>query len=105
MTPPQRILTVCLRGNSRSAALTWVLKEEMGRDAVAVGWSTAGPELMQTLCAWAQVVVVMESHMLERIPPPFRDKVKACDVGPDRWVNPSNPELQGIVRKWAKENL
>lgn len=81
------------------------MKEEFGRDAVAVGWSTAGPELMRVLCAWAQVVVVMQEKFRERIPVEFRSKVVACDVGEDVWVNPRHPELQAKCREWVKGAL
>jgi predicted protein tyrosine phosphatase len=82
-----------------------VLKEEFGRDAVAIGWSTAGSELMRTLCAWAQVVVIMQEKFRGRIPKEFASKVIACDVGEDVWVNPRHPELQGLCREFVKKEL
>lgn len=85
--------------------MTWVLKEEFSRDAVAIGWSAAGPELMRTLCEWADVVVVMETKFKKHIPPDFHPKVKICDVGDDRWVNPRHPELQELCRNFAAKEL
>lgn len=82
-----------------------MLKEEFGRDAVAIGWSTAGPELMNALCAWAQVVVIMQEAFRARIPAAFAAKVIACDVGEDVWVNPRHPDLQGICREFVKKEL
>jgi predicted protein tyrosine phosphatase len=102
---PQRILAVCLRGNSRSAAMAWVLKEEFERDAVCIGWSAAGPELMDTLCRWAEVVVVMEGKFAKHIPAAYAEKIKVCDVGDDRWVNPRHPELQELCRNFAAKEL
>ena len=91
------ILTVCHYGHSRSVAAAMVLHRR-GIPAIACGLGTAGPWL-PTLFSSASKIVVMDRGMLVDIPEEFRDKAVACHVGPDRWSNPYNRELQALVEQ------
>lgn len=93
-----KYLCVCDGGNVRSAALAFVLKQEKRREAIAVGRLCVSPETMRMLCVWADRIVVMQRHMTESILPEYAAKVRAVDVGPDRFGIFIHPELLPMVR-------
>lgn len=92
----RRWLCVCTYGHSRSVALVRELHHH-GIPAVACGHATAGDGLY-TLSGWADVIALVAGEGLTRIPENCRHKVVSFDVGPDRWSNPYNAELAGIMR-------
>lgn len=105
MSKRKKVLAVCLHGNSRSAALTWRLKnDEFNCDAIPIGWAIANKDTLDMLCNWADVIVVMWDRFIQNIPEDFRRKLVVCNLGNDRWVNPIHPEIQELVTKWAREN-
>ena len=83
--------------NSRSVALGYVLKYGLGHDSIACSWEKNSPETIAMLCAWADRVIVVEGHMVEKIPQMFHVKLSVYDVGPDRWFNGLHPELIEIL--------
>jgi len=91
------ILTVCAYGHSRSVA---AVRYFHGRniDAIACGFQTAGA-WFPVLCATATWIVIMDEDMMTVIPVAFRDKVRVCHVGRDRWSNPYNGELAALVKE------
>ena len=95
-----RILTVCQRGNSRSVALAYILKDGMGYDDVlACGITTTHPDTFQMLGNWAdKIFVPAEKGIYDMIPFEFRGKTVNIDIGLDRWGNPMHPELLAISR-------
>lgn len=101
-----KILCVCQGGTCRSVGLARVLKDRdvAGRnhDAVAASWQWNSPQTLEMLGQWAELVVVMEPWMVERLPQPIRAKTAVCDVGPDRYGTPINPELVAQCLAWAK---
>lgn len=90
-------LCVCQYGHSRSVAMVRELHSR-GLPAVACGWATAGTGL-HWLSQWADVIFVMQAEFSQYVPEPYRHKVVAMDVGPDRWVNPYHPELAALVKR------
>lgn len=88
-----KILCMCQRGNVRSAALAFLLKDYYGHDAVAIGWETAGVELKGMLFPWADLIVVLEPYMLDHVPEPHLIKTRVADVGPDGFGSPRHPVL------------
>lgn len=100
------ILTICQGGAVRSVCLARLLKDKdvVGRtnDAIAASWQWNSGMTLLMLGAWADLVVVMEPYMLEKIPSTLRDKAKICDVGPDRFGNSQNPELIAICLRWME---
>jgi predicted protein tyrosine phosphatase len=104
----KKILCVCEGGSNRSVCVTNWLKNslENGHDAIAAGWRFNDFDTLAMLCAWAQIIIVMEPYMVEKIPPVFKDKIKICDVGPDVYGNPKHPALINKVVPWLlKEGL
>ena len=101
-----RILTICEGGTVRSVSLARILKDEEvdGRthDAVAASWRWNTKETLWMLCIWADLIVVMEDYMREHVSDVFHNKLKVCDVGPDRYGNWFNSELMAQCTAWAK---
>ena len=97
------ILTVCQRGNVRSATLATVLKDYYGqKDVIPVGYETTSPDVMKHLCDLATVVFITKSGMEAHIPPHFYHKVVLVDIGDDIWGQPMHPE---IVRRCLEARL
>lgn len=96
-------LCVCQYGHSRSVALARVL-HGLGRSAVACGWGTAGTGLPH-LCWWADKILILDSGFIKYIPETYRFKIVDFHVGPDRWSNPYNQELLGILKQMVNEKL
>ena len=100
----QNIVTVCSAGLCRSVSLADVLKLHFEPcDVLPVGVDrNFGAKDM--LFEWADKIVVMYHKFEKRIPEKYAHKVLLCDVGPDTYGTPKNPELIGKVWRWAREN-
>ena len=100
-THSDRVLCVCQYGHSRSVALARLFHAH-NISAVSIGWQTAGHKFTETLVRQSTKIVTLQDGYLGKIlnqinclAPPH-----VCfDVGPDRWVNPYNPELADLVAK------
>ena len=88
-----KILCMCQRGNTRSAALAYLLKDFYGHDAIAAGWQSNGFEIRKVLSDWADVVIVMQPDMVVCVDEPNRNKVRVLDVGPDTYLHSRDPVL------------
>lgn len=90
---------MCQRGNVRSVALAYLLKDyHGGHDAVAIGWQTAGKELKDFLFTWADKIIVLEPYMCQHVPEAYKAKTEIYDVGPDGYGNPRHPGLLEKLR-------
>lgn len=91
-----KIVCVCAAGNVRSVGLARVLKGDVGgrHDAVAIGHQTAGEELKSLLFNWADRIVVMTEGIRSHVPAEHAHKLLVCEVGPDVYGDPRNPELR-----------
>lgn len=99
-----KIVCVCQRGNVRSTALAYLLKDyHGGQDAIAIGWQTAGVELQRFLFEWSERIFVLESYIEQKIPVEYRPKVFVFDVGPDVYGDAKNTvllnKLEDLLRK------
>lgn len=94
-----KILTVCQRGNCRSVATAYILKDRMGVfDAIAMGVETASPETQKMLLEWAdKIIVVGQKYIYDKVPKGFEDKMHWLDIGPDVWRNPTDENLLGLL--------
>lgn len=97
-----KYLIVCDGGNVRSAAIATTLKLDYGREAIAVGRLFMAPQTMKMLSDWANIIVLVQEHMIESIPKVNRKKVLVTDVGVDRWGIKIPPELNSIADQAAK---
>lgn len=102
LSKPPRVLCICAAGNSRSAALAYLLKG-MGVEAIAVGADVHSSETLLTLSRWATHVVVMRDTILDRIPIELRDRAYLCDVGADRYFRGHSEELLDQCRAFIED--
>lgn len=93
----KKFLCVCDGGNVRSHALAFHLKWDRKQEAIAAGRLHLSVETMSMLCEWADVIVLMEPHMVSSIPTMQMHKIVVMDVGPDRWGVYVHPELWKAV--------
>ena len=99
----KKILCVCEGGFTRSVCLAMHLKHtNRGHDALAASWRFNDPETLEILCAWAEMIVIMQPNMILKIPPVHRGKTKCCDVGPDNYGHSLVPELVKKVSDWSR---
>lgn len=101
-----RILCVCEGGFTRSVCLAGHLRNRNGtpcHDALAIAWRFNSPETLEMMSRWAEMIVVMEPYMVEKIPAAWREKVTICDVGPDRYGQSLHPELVQQIREWSRK--
>lgn len=99
-----KYLCVCQGGNVRSVTLAYILKYERGLEALAMGWEPNTQETRDMLCDWADLIIVMETHMKDKLPERYHDKVKVCDVGPDRWFRSLDSDLGSVIREKLSED-
>lgn len=100
-----KILTVCRAGLVRSVSLADVLKLHFEpTDVIPIGIDFNDSETKVLLYEWADKIVVMEEHYLDKIPLEFREKTLVCEVGPDTYGHSKNPELIDKVFTWTREN-
>lgn len=99
---PFRVLAVCERGNSRSHAMTWLLKDCFGVESIACGIRAVGAETWQLLYDWADIVVLMHAPLLKFIPSANRDKIVICEVGPDVYWRVPSSTLCDLCERFIK---
>ncbi len=97
-----KILCVCARGNSRSVALAYILKDQMNLDAIAIGIEAASEETKEMLYKWADKIILVDKT-LDKIPEKYRSKLKIWDVGRDRFFRGFEPELLQIYTDYIKK--
>jgi hypothetical protein len=105
----RKFLAVCHGGNNRSAALTRILHDEMGQEAVPIGWSRHTEQSLNHFCEWADYVIAMTAEIATHIPMKFKDKIRVVDVGEDTYGNPYHAvltaSLRSIVREWQQQEF
>ena len=98
-----KILCLCHRGNSRSVALAWILKDHMGQEAIATGMEIMSEETKKMLFDWAERIILVDKNFLPEIPEKYRDKLKIWDVGPDRFFRGFEQSLLDTYVKYINE--
>lgn len=88
-----KILCICERGNSRSVALAYLLKDGLNQDAIAMGIHTAGDDTKEMLYQWAESIILVDKRLEEEIPEQYHHKMVIWDVGPDRYFLGFHPDL------------
>lgn len=99
-----KILCVCARGNSRSVALAWILKDHLGLDAIAMGIEANSPETKDMLFKWADKIVLVDKSFEPQIPDEFKPKLKIYDVGGDRFFRGFEPELLNMYSEYLQKD-
>src|SRR3990167_1193259 len=96
-------LCVCEGGNVRSVAMAKELKQRYHQDALAVGIRKNDQANVAMLCAWADVIVLMQPEFGYKLIRSMRRKVRVVDVGVDRYHTATHPELVAQVSAAAKQ--
>ncbi len=99
-----KVLTVCRGGSVRSVALGYVLKNLVKADAIACSWKHNSHDTINMLCEWADRIIVVQQHYVDRIPEPHRNKVRVYDVGSDRWYNSLHPQLLLLFQRQVRQD-
>lgn len=97
-----KVLTVCSAGICRSVGMAAALKLTFDMDSIAIGADYNSDSAFETLCKWADRIVLMEPKFSIRIPEEFEKKIRVCDVGPDRWSHALAKDLQDICKDWVR---
>jgi len=103
-----RILCCYYGGNSRSVSLAMLLKLNHGqRDVLSVGLGYTSEATKRVLFDWSDVIVIVgERFLFDLVPGDQQRKIVWVNIGPDRWYNPTHPELVGKLLKvldfWGK---
>ncbi len=104
-----RILTICEGGTVRSVGLARVLKDETiagySHDAIAASWRWNTPETLEGFCEWADMIVVMEPYMEEKLPPEYLHRSEVCDVGPDLYRHALDDSLIEKCIDWCMKEV
>lgn len=95
-----KVLCVCSRGNSRSVALGWMLKDGMAFDAIAMGIDANSEDTKNMLYDWADHIIIVDRELLDKFPERYKNKLKVFDVGGDRFFRGFEPELIDIYKKY-----
>ena len=98
-----KILCLCERGNSRSVALAWILKDHMGHNAIASGMRTMDDETKEMLYNWAERIILVDKTFEDEIPVEYKTKLKVWDVGPDRFFRGFEQSLLDTYVKYINE--
>lgn len=93
-----KILTVCQRGNVRSATVATILKDYGGYlDVIAVGVHTTTPETLSLMTNWANMILIAGQKELCEA---FNGTVKLpiyLGIETDYWGTHMHPELVDIA--------
>lgn len=96
-----KILCVCEQGNNRSVQIAHLLKY-WAHDTIPIGLATTSQDTLKMLFDWADIIIRTEESQV--IPSEYQPKVRLCDVGPDTYPRPFNPELYVKVKAFLAEN-
>lgn len=89
-----KILCLCQRGNSRSVALAWYLKDKVGHEAIAIGMTASSRQTREMLYKWADLIVLVIGDRYKHwIPEEYHRKLKVWDVGSDVYFRGFDHEL------------
>ena len=91
--PGKKFLCICQGGNSRSVALSFVIKYGTKHEALAASWEKNSPETFKMLFEWADNIFVLQEKFRRYVPVELWKKLLVLDVGEDRWCNGLHPEL------------
>lgn len=93
-----KILTVCQRGNVRSATVATILKDYCGyKDVIAIGVHTSTPETIALMAAWSDVILISGQQDLCGA---FKDTPKPVvylGIEVDQWGEHMHPQLVDIA--------
>ena len=98
-----KILCLCERGNSRSVALAWLLKDGLNLDAIAAGVKAMGNDTKHMLCKWADKIILVQEELKEFVPEEYWDKMVIWEVGRDRFFRGFEQDLLNQYKEYMKK--
>lgn len=100
-----KILTVCQRGNVRSATVATILKDYGGYlDVIAIGVHTSTPETIAHMAAWSDLILISGQRDLCEA---FKDTSKPIiylGIEIDQWGEHMHPNLVDIALEKLQEH-
>jgi hypothetical protein len=100
-----KILCLGRKGDSRSAALAWLLKQK-GHDAIAVGMRCMGSDTRKMMLDWSDKIILLHEKCGEGVPEEYWSKLKIWEVGRDTYMRNFDPLLvERLVNNIEKEGL
>ena len=97
-----KILTLCMRGNSRSVALSYYLKEKLGHESIAAGMTSSSRETRKMLYEWADLIILVIGDRCKHwIPEEYWHKLEVWNVGRDVYFR----KFDNRLMEKHKENL
>jgi hypothetical protein len=99
-----KILCLCQKGNSRSVALAWYLKQkhQIKHEAIAAGMVTTSRSTRKMLYEWAELVILMVPRYRHWIPSEYDSKIVECDVGTDIYFRGFDKNLIKKITEFIK---
>jgi len=100
-----KILCLCHRGNSRSVALAWILKDkmrEMKHEVIATGVGVVSRKTRRMLYDWAELVILVDKRYKHWIQEKYWGKLKVWDVGRDVYFRGFDEKLIEKFEKYIK---
>jgi len=91
-----KILCLGRKGNSRSVALAYLLKQR-GHDAIAVGMRHMGKDTRKMMLAWADLIILLHQKCGEGVPQEYWHKLKMFPVGRDVYFQGFSEALIGLL--------
>src|SRR5258708_5399933 len=99
-----KILCVCEGGNVRSVTMAYLLKSN-GMDAIACGVLWNKPETVSMLSDWAEMILLAEGRLNEKIPETNHGKIIDMEIGPDIWGQSMVPGLVNLCLARFQDKL
>lgn len=91
-----KILCVCRAGVVRSVALSKILRELFGHDAVPVSSKFNSLETLTLLFNWADKIIFVDPALRKGLPDKFSRKAITIMI-PDSWHDATHPELIDLI--------
>lgn len=99
-----KVLCICQKGNSRSVALAWLLKQKYKMDAIAIGIRTCSQETKNLLYEWADAIILTDKKYTREIPERYTEKLKVWHVGTDIWFKGYDKGLVEMYRAYMRDD-
>lgn len=98
-----KILCLGRKGDSRSVALAWLLKQ-LGHDAIAVGMRCMGRDTRKMMLDWAEMIILLHEKCGEGVPQEYWSKLKMWPIERDVWFKQPDKDLIDILRTHMKRD-
>ncbi len=97
-----KFLCICNQGNCRSYAMARILKY-LGHEAINIGMDFTDAVSLSELGVWADAVIILteKPEYIRVIEDSVDVKIFNLGIGRDKWGNPFNKELTGLLYKRA----